>query len=141
MDLLRAWGVGVLTYIAGSVISAMIAAGHTTVHTWSSTGGQVLWSGVPALIVAVVMTALSTILHPEPYRSRRGRHLVAVLTVPVVVDIVEVIYGVERGAAIASTVASIIAVMLGAVVTWQVVDVLRGQRAESEPGGTGYLYY
>lgn len=135
MDLLRSWGVAVLVWLLGGVISVAVIVNTAPLSMLASLGGRVLVFYLPTFIVTVLMAALAALVHPSPARQRPARHAVAVLTVPAVSLLVGIVGGIGNPSASYSlaeaVAANTVAIVLGAVVGWQLVARLRGRRLGS----------
>lgn len=139
MDLVKAWAVAVGVWLAGSLLMVVAFVNFGSLEQTQTFSGRLLAFYLPELAVAILMAALAALVHPAPARQRRGRHAVAVLTVPAVAVAVGVLNTVFGGAPTESFVASLVTTSTGGVAGWQLADLLRPPRPQPSYS-YGYTY-
>jgi len=139
MDLVKAWSVAVVVFLLGSVGTAMIAIGGPDLAELVSVRGQLLYSGVPTLVVFVLMAAGSAAFHTGPRGADRRRHALAVLGVPVVTLLGGILVTLANGVLAIGLTVSVLAQIIGTVLGWQLVDRLRARAGRSKEPDHGYF--
>jgi hypothetical protein len=125
MDLVKSWGAGLLVYVLGAFVSAAVAINAGAADQLNATDGALLWIALPTLLTFLLVAALADLVHAQASdRDRRGRRLLAVLTVPVLTIGLGLALDIARGsgtlAIVVSALASVAGTGLGlSATTWR----------------------
>jgi hypothetical protein len=130
MDLVRSWVAAIVFYVLGSVLTVQVAtAARVSQQELASMGGTIVWNLFPSLLIFFVMVALSALLHPAPQREEPRRHLIAVLGVPAVVTVFNLVVGFATGSAVIGVIAGIVGSALGVFPAWVLMRKYNQRRA------------
>jgi len=131
MDIVKAWGVAIVTYLLGSLLFGWVAAAAGDPEQINSGVGHVLWSLVPTLVLYLLTAVLATIFHGRDHTP--ARHALAVLTIPAVVLLISVVGGLVSGSvSLGDTAMSAVVAIVATVAGWQLVDRIRGTTSRSQ---------
>jgi hypothetical protein len=114
LDLVKAWGAGLLAYVLGSLIAAAVTIGSGAGDRLTSANGALLWVALPALIAFLVITVLADLAHAAaPGHRTPGRRAMAVLTVPVLAILLGIAAGLVQSSGTLGVVTSALASVAG----------------------------
>jgi hypothetical protein len=125
MDLVKAWGAALGTFLAGSLILAMLQPGGTDLEPlWD----RVRYVTVPAFLLAALVTAVAAAVHRAPGGWRSVRHLSAVFGVPLAAFVFGWAWWIVQGTAPLDMLLGTVAQAGGALLGWAAVDLLVRRR-------------
>lgn len=136
MDIVKSWAVGIGVLFLGTIATFMVIIFAASSDQLDSTGGLLVWSGVPTVIVYGLGTFGAAAVHPRPARERTGRHVLAVVGPPVIMLLLSVPFSLDTvtAAGIATTVAGAV---IGCAIGWVLGDLVRRSSATGRRP-TGY---
>lgn len=122
MSLVRAWLVAIGAYAAGEIVLGVVVFTVRPALTGDPVA-ELLWGGLPTLIIYAAVAAAAALAHRRPGRRRPA----AVLPVPVAALAGSTVLPLVAGGAVDGTglVLGVLAGAVGTVAGWQAVDRLR----------------
>lgn len=126
MDLIRSWLAAIVTWVLTMWITAIVGEAGGDQAAFGSFTGRLLWLYVPLMLAYLLIAGAASALHTRPHRGRRTRHLIAVLTVPVVTVVLSTVLGAVGHAAPSGLISSLVAAALGTVAGWLLADLVWG---------------
>lgn len=129
MDLVKAWGVAIVTFALSSVVLGYVEVSAADPEQITTGVTHYLWALVPAVVIYLLTSLLAAIFHGTGHGA--GRHALAVLTVPVVGLLISLVGSLVDGTSAADAVLSVVAAIIGMIVGWQLVDRLRKEREKT----------
>lgn len=135
MDLVRSWLAGIGGYLAGMFLASILGRMGGDQAAYAGFPGRLLWLYLPLLVAYAVVAGAAAAAHTRPRRWRRGRHLVAVLPVPVLAILLSTVMSAISGlTGLGGVVLSVVFAVAGAAGGMVLADIawLRLTRDEGE---------
>lgn len=129
MDLVKAWGVAIVTLVLSSVVLVYVEVSAADPEQITTGVTHYLWVLVPAVVIYLLTTLLAAIFHGTGHSA--GRHALAVLAVPVVGLLISLVGSLVDGTSAVDAVLSVVAAVIGMIAGWQLVDRLRKEREKT----------
>lgn len=129
MDLVKAWGVAIVTFALSSVVLGYVEVSAADPQQILTGVSHYLWVVIPAIVIYLLTSLLAAIFHGTGHGA--GRHALAVLAVPVAGLLVTLAGSLVQGTSAGDAVLSVVAAIIGMIVGWQLIDRLRKEREKT----------
>lgn len=122
MDLVRSWLAAIVAYFVAMWLSAVYGA--LGAGSYDHFLSRVLWLYLPILVAYALIAAAAAAAHTRPHRGRTGRHLVAVLPIPVLSIVFSTVMSAAGYTAVSGIVLSVVFSAAGVVAGWLGADLI-----------------